>query len=124
MAKENLENRKLAVERYLDQIKILSALATALLLAPAAIQVISDRTKATVASATELQCTRLLSLSANVAFLLVILVSYLIYSSLVGEINRGTYDVYRKATRLFSIAQIVILGIGLILLTVVFYRIF
>jgi len=124
MSKDDIENRKLAVERYLDQIKILSALATALLLAPAAIQVVSQRTKEATVSSIELQCTRLLSLSANVAFLLVIVVSYLIYSSLVGEINRGTYNIYRPATRVFSIAQLVILGIGLVLLTIVFYRIF
>jgi len=86
----NIEDRKLAVDRYLDQVKILSALATALLLAPAAIQVISQQAIALSVSTDAYASTRLIALCANVAFLLVIVVSYLIQSSLVGEINRGT----------------------------------
>ncbi len=117
MTREELENRKLAVDRYLDQIKILSALATALLLAPAIMEVIVQRVPA-------ISSTRLVALAANVAFLLVIVLSYLIYSSLVGEINRGTYDVYRPATRIFSFVQLASLVAGLVLLTIVFYRAF
>jgi hypothetical protein len=124
MTDEDRENHKLAVDRYLDQIKILSALATALLLAPAAIQVISDRLKAAQTNGVGMLNTKSLALAANVAFLLVIILSYVIYSTLVGEINRGTFNVYRTATRIFSLAQLILLAIGLILLAIVFYRMF
>jgi len=124
MTDEDRENHKLAVDRYLDQIKVLSALATALLLAPAAIQVISDKMKAVQSAGVGILTTKLIALYANIAFLLVIVLSYMIYSTLVGEINRGTFNVYRVATRIFSIAQLILLAVGLIFLTIVFYRIF
>ncbi len=124
MAGDDLENKKRAVDRYLDQIKILSALATALLLAPSILQVVSQRSGEASHAGGGLLSTRGLALCANISFLLVILLSYLIYSSLVGEIHRGTYNIYRSATRVLSLAQLALLALGLAVLTVVFFRIF
>jgi len=121
MPENQIESKKFVVERYLEQIKILSALATALLISPALIQVISGKVYSNIGRP-RMVSLRTLALVSNISFLLVIILSYLVYSTIVGSVNKGVYDIYRTATRVFSIAQFIALIVGLSFLVAMFYQ--
>jgi p-aminobenzoyl-glutamate transporter AbgT len=106
------DHEKLTIATYLEQVKIVTALATTLLITPTVIltmlteQSVLDRIQA------HLPPWRDLLLATNIAFLLCILCTYFIYSSVVGQTKEGKHDIYRTATRAFSITQFVLLLLG------------
>jgi hypothetical protein len=104
--------KQLAVEKYLEQVKILTALATTLLLTPNILLTILE--KEVVRDRLDLlfQNWRLVLVLTNISFLLVILMTYFIYSSVVGSLYYNSLDIYRKATRVFSLLQFVFMVIG------------
>ncbi len=112
---------KEAVDKYLEQIKILSALATALLISPnIAVALTKFATESRMTLPPEL---RYWLLGTNTSFLLTILTSYLIYSSIVGFIADGKYDIYRSGTRVTSLIQVGTMLVGCIGMCVVFWKI-
>lgn len=97
--------KRFAVEKYLEQVKVLTALATTLLLTPNVVLVIAGSEATRGALDQALPSWRSVALHANVAFLVAIGLTYFIYSSLVGQAHEGEFDVYRPMTRLLSLLQ-------------------
>ena len=106
------EYKKLAVEKYLEQVKILTALATTLLLTPNVLLTLGAEAEIRQTLTSQLPQWKNVLVVTNIAFMLVILATYFIYSSVVGSADDGKLDVYRTATRVFSIAQFILLIIG------------
>ncbi len=101
----DVDSRKFAVEKYLDQVKILTALATTLLLTPNVLLTLAaaDDTRRALDSA--FPTWRTVLLHTNVSFLVTIGMTYFIYSSIVGRAEKGQFDVNRPLTRIFSLLQ-------------------
>jgi hypothetical protein len=110
--------QKLTIDKYLDQVKVLTALATTLLITPnLLLTVLSDETIRQELEA-GLPSWRLVLSLTNIAFLLAILLTYFIYSSIVGLLAVSEADIYRPATRIFSILQFLFLTLGCVGLVV------
>ena len=92
-----MENKKLAVNKYLEQVKILTALSTALLISPSIIQKISIHKESYLEN---IKSIKILMFISNISFLLAIIMTYFIYSSIVGYIDKNRYDINRPATSL------------------------
>ena len=106
MSNDTADHKKYAVEKYLEQVKVLTALATTLLLSPNLIVALKKPTESGALAILELKPQlKGVLLTANIAFLVSILLTYLIYSSIVGSAHAGEYNVDRPATRLFSLLQ-------------------
>lgn len=106
--------KKDAVEKYLDQVKILTALATALLITPSLVEF-----------ATKKQLTPLevwLLIVADGLFLAAIVLTYFVYSPIVGGMIHKQYDI--RSAQGCSIAQFVCLCVGCILLLLLFLLVF
>lgn len=114
------EYKKFAVEKYLEQVKILTALATTLLLTPNVLLTLSKEASVREDLADALPRWKEVLVGTNVAFILVILATYFIYSSVVGSADTGELNVYRPATRVLSIAQLVLTIVGCVGLLVLF----
>jgi len=120
MNNENNRDRKFAVEKYLEQVKILTALATALLISPNVfllIRQVNSQTAQILENAVKFL------LIANIAFIVSIILTYFIYSSVVGKVNAGIYDVDRPATRVFSLLQLAGIIVGCVSLLIFFFKI-
>lgn len=120
MSESNKEDKKFAIEKYLDQVKILTALATALLISPNAFLIIR---KADAEALQVFESAKIFLSVANILFLLSIIMTYFIYSSIVGNVNEGIYDVYRPATRIFSLIQLLGIVVGCVALLIFFFMI-
>jgi len=114
-------NDKFIVERYLDQVKILTALATTLLITPNLYLSLLEKSVITNHIAAVFPGWKILLLITNVMFLLAILSTYFIYSSVVGSLAEKAADIiYRPFTRIISILQFVFLTAGCIGLLLIF----
>ena len=99
-------NKKEACKSYLEQTKLLTTLASAFIIAP-------------VAFFKDLQSANLGGLIfMESLFVASVLCGYLVFGTISGTQNKGEYNVYRPATRLFSILQLAFYVIGLIVLIV------
>jgi len=121
MSNESGNPKKYAVEKYLEQVKILTALATALLLPPNAIIAFkSDGIESAVGALDP--GVKIWLLIMNISFIAVIIMTYFIYSAIVGHAHDGEYDIYRPAARIFSILQFAGILLGCIALIVLFSK--
>jgi hypothetical protein len=106
----------LATEKYLDQVRLLTALASALLISPAILLVLLRFSAEFPNLVHEMaRATAYLLLSSG-SFVGVVVANYFIYSSIVGRLLDDQIDIYRPATRFFSIAQILLLVNGCVFL--------
>ena len=109
-----IEHKKEAVKLYLEQVKILTAIATALFISPGfVIAFLNFETEAN--HSFQSSNLALIAGISSSMFLVAILLTYFIYSSLVGRINVGEYNLERKATMRLSIAQFICVIIGCVL---------
>jgi hypothetical protein len=110
---EKIERFKLhAVDKYLEQVKILTALASALLLSPGfVLALLRIREDIGLSDKLLLQATIAVA-GSSVAFVLTIFFTYFIYSSIAGDLNEGECNIYREETQRFSIMQFVAVLIG------------
>src|SRR5687768_5236714 len=104
------DGKKEACKTYIEQTKLLVTLASAFLLAPAA--VIGFVRTGLAASPIEWQ----LAMGAEGCLILSVILGYVVLASLVGSQFDETYDVYRPATRFFSLAQLASLFTAMALL--------
>ena len=117
---EAAECRKFAVEKYLEQVKIVTTLATTLLVTPNALVALYPAEEAKGQVPVVLcQGLKPWLLTANISFALTIVLAYFIYSSVVGFIFQGEYDIHRPMTRVFSLLQLFTLAVGCTSLVVV-----
>jgi len=113
-----LDNKKEACKTYIDQTKQLITLASAFIVAPPGlIAVLKDRTEAGLTADTLCYM-----LAAEMCFVLSVIFGYIVMGSVTGSQDDGSYDVFRFATRFFSLAQFVsyLFGIGVSL--ILFYE--
>jgi hypothetical protein len=112
----SLEDKKEACKTFLEQTKLLVTLASAFLLAPAAIVGISS-------SDPKLSVIRRFTMPkliiAEILFIASILCGYIVLGTIAGEQHGGTYNVYRAATRVSSILQLALYVVGLIFFVIV-----
>ena len=110
---EKIERFKLhAVDKYLEQVKILTALASALLLSPGfVLALLRIREDIGLSDKLLLQATIAVA-GSSVAFVSTIFFTYFIYSSIAGDLNEGECNIYREETQRFSIMQFVAVLIG------------
>jgi hypothetical protein len=117
----SIEDRKEACKTYVEQTKLLVALASGFLIAPVALFafVRNDRGLPIVRS----QDLHLI-LGADVVFVVSVLLGYVVLGAVAGSQNDGSYNVYRPATRLFSTLQLLSYLAGLILFAVLVIHVF
>lgn len=117
------DQKKFAVEKYLDQVKILTALATTLLISPNLIVVLHKPGTPTLEVLEAYPVIKMLLFFTNISFLVAIIMTYFIYSSIVGSAYDGQYDVHRPATRVFSAVQLLAVVFGCVMLVMFFTKI-
>lgn len=104
-----LDGRKEACKTYIEQIKLLVTLASAFLFAPAAIFGLFDKNsyveRGLVGG----------FVGAEIAFVLSVLSGYIALGSVSGSQDAGTFDVFRPATRGWSLAQFAFYLVGIAL---------
>lgn len=94
--------KKEAVKIYLEQIKVLTALASALFITPGfAIVLLSLGAGKELSVLSKTLASVTVSIS-SLLFLTAIFLTYFIYSSIVGRINAGEYSIERDLTVTFS----------------------
>jgi hypothetical protein len=117
----SIDDRKEACKTYIEQTKLLVALASAFIIAPVALFAFARNDKGLpIIRSQELH----LILSADVVFVLSVLLGYIVLGAVAGSQNDGSYNVYRPATRLFSILQLMSYLAGLILFALLVIHVF
>jgi hypothetical protein len=104
-----VENRREACKTYIEQTKLLVTLASGFLLAPPAALSILTRGTTLIVDATKIQYL----MWAEGLLVVSVLAGYFTLASIAGSQDEGEYNVYRKATVIFSLAQIGAYLIGL-----------
>jgi hypothetical protein len=115
------ENRKEACKTYIEQTKLLVTLASAFLIAPVALFGFAQNDKGIPAVRPhELH----LILCSDIGFIVSVLLGYVVLGAVAGSQSDGSYDVYRKATRVFSILQLITYLAGLVLFAIAVLHVF
>jgi uncharacterized membrane protein len=110
------DTARFATEKYLDQVKLLTTLATALLVSPSVLlAVVRFSTEAPSLVADIARASTYLMISSG-SFVLVVIATYFIYSSIVGSLLKNKVDLYRPATRWFSLGQLLFVVVGCVFL--------
>jgi len=114
-------NKNFIVEQYLDQVKVITALATTLLITPNLFMTLLEKADVRAQIEATVPAWKTLLLITNIMFLLSILSTYFIYSSIVGSLlNNDTDVIYRTFTRVMSILQFIFLVLGCVGLLFIF----
>jgi hypothetical protein len=104
------EGRKEAVKTYVEQTKLLVALASAFLIAPPALVAIFK--DGSLISITPAKGRWLMG--AEIGFVVSVIAGYIVLASIAGRQHAGEFNVYRPVTRWFSIIQFLFYLLGLI----------
>ncbi len=99
--------QKHAVEKYIEQVKVLTTLASALLLSPGLLVAIFKITGDIRIQPQVKQQVIIAVLISSISSLIAIFLAYFVYSSLIGMIYKNKYDIYRPATRIFSLLHFI-----------------
>lgn len=111
MSENQNEGRKEAVKTYIEQTKLLVTLASAFLFAPAGlIAILKDRPAANLTSSQFRWF-----VIAEVFFIFSVLAGYIVLATIAGWQYLDKFDVYRPATRWWSLTQFFAYFGGLIL---------
>jgi hypothetical protein len=103
------EGRKEACKTYIEQTKLLVTLASAFVVAPAAvIPLFTANNRLMVSHDLVMQF-----FTAELSFIASVLVGYVVLATIAGSQHRDEFNVYRKATRIFSLLQIAAYVVGL-----------
>lgn len=106
----DIEGKKEACKTYIEQTKLLVTLASAFLFAPPAlVTILKDKNAAGLD-----RCTMIWFLAIEGLFIISVLSGYCVLGSLAGSQDEGSFDVFRKATRLLSLAQFVLYILGIV----------
>jgi hypothetical protein len=101
------DGQKEACKTYIDQTKLLVTLASAFLFAPAALfSLLKDHPHIDAWFGRGF-------IACEAMFVLSVLCGYVTLGTVSGSQEDGTYDVYRPATRFYSLAQFVLYLIGI-----------
>ena len=107
-----IDDLKKACDTYVEQTKLLVALASAFLIAPAALLGLIRAEKGTVVvSASQLE----LLVWAEALWVCSVVCGYVVLGTVAGSQHDGTYNVYRAATRISSLLQLGSYLAGLVL---------
>jgi hypothetical protein len=111
-----LENKKEACNTYIEQTKLLVTLASAFLVAPLAGLALVKGAEKFVLTDKQL----MIFIVAESCFILSVLAAYVVLATIAGSQDKGTFDVYRLATRISSGVQLGMYLFGLIALGYLF----
>jgi hypothetical protein len=104
------DDKKEACKTYIEQTKLLVALASGFILTPVIlIGFVRNDKKLHIVGAHDIQ----LLVVSEVFLILSILSAYVLMGALAGEQDAGTFNVYRTAIRVFSIAQLLLYLLGI-----------
>ena len=103
------DGRKEAVKTYIEQTKLLVTLSSAFLVAPAALLAVF-KDKAAI-GLSEVQIGRFIA--AEIFFVISVFAGYVVLGTIAGYQHLGKFNVYRTATMIASILQILTYGAGL-----------
>jgi hypothetical protein len=113
------EGRKEALKTFIEQTKILITLASGFVLAPPAVLSFLRKPAPTPSPGCAVPLVPSLPWErfnwAEGLLVASILFGYLVLSTIAGSQHQGNYDVHRPMTRLFSVLQIVLYLVGVIL---------
>lgn len=112
-----INDKKEACKTFIKQTKQLITLSSTFILAPVGIStlfIITDESGFSVLNLKDF-------FWAECMFISSVIVGYVVLGSISGSQDKGTYDVYRKATRIFSIIQFGLFIVGTIFLLTTFY---
>lgn len=105
------DGKKEACKTYLEQTKLLVTLASAFLFAPAGlVTILKDKVASNI---TYVQIGWFIAV--EICFIVSVLAGYVVLGSLAGSQDDNSFDVFRPATRLFSLLQFVAYVTGLAL---------
>ena len=107
----DIDDKKEACKTYVEQTKLLVALSSAFLVAPPAMLELIHAEKGAPAI-TEASLRQLMI--AEFLFIASVLAGYIVLGSTSGSQDDGTFDVFRVATRLWSIVQFLLYICGLV----------
>jgi hypothetical protein len=107
MADQERANRADAIKTYLEQTKLLVTLASAFLIAPAALLALDPTKVARLKSYVKIMA------GIEAAFIVSVITGYIVLGTVVGSQDDGTYNVYRGATRGWSVLQFFAYLVGL-----------
>jgi hypothetical protein len=107
------DNRREACRTYVEQTKLLVTLASAFILAPSA--AVALLRPSTGIALTSLEWNLLVWAQALVIFS--VLLGYAVLGSVVGSQHDGSFDAFRPATRVLSLAQLALYLGGVIVLS-------
>jgi hypothetical protein len=104
------DGQKEAAKTYLEQTKLLVALSSAFIFAPAGLVTLTKDSASIGLSNHQLR----LFMTAEVFFIVSVLAGYVVLASIAGYQQANRFDVYRPATRYASLVQITVYLIGLV----------
>ena len=104
-----VEDKQEACKTYLEQTKLLVTLASAFIVAPPALFSLLRGKEAILLSSPDIRW----MIGAEVLFVLSVLLGYVVVGTIAGEQDAGTYNVFRPATRISSLAQLAFYLLGL-----------
>lgn len=113
------QGRQDACKTFLDQTKQLITLASAFLFAPAAIV-----TWGKALDSAKLSLVIPWFVGAEACFVLSVILGYITIGTIAGTQNDGTYNVFRVATRGFSIAQFFFYLLGIVVFGVLMFKLY
>jgi hypothetical protein len=114
-----MNGKQEAVKTYIEQTKLLVTLASGFLLAPAAAVSFFHSSSAQAPTHPSIR----LFAAAEILLVLSVLFGYAVLASIAGAQHREEFNVYRPATRLFSLFQILLYIGGLVCFVVLVYRV-
>jgi hypothetical protein len=113
------QGRQDACRTFLDQTKQLITLASAFLFAPAAIV-----TWGKALESAKLSSVMPWFVGAETCFVLSVILGYVTIGTIAGTQNDGTYNVFRVATRGFSIAQFLFYLLGIVIFGMLMFKLY
>jgi hypothetical protein len=112
-----LANKQAACKTYIDQTKQLITLASAFVVAPAGLITVLKNESTVGLSTGKLY----LFLAAESALIVSVLSGYITMGCVAGSQDQGSHDIYRPATRIFSLVQIGAYIVGLAVFLFLFF---
>jgi hypothetical protein len=106
----DLPNKQEACKTVIEQTKLLVALASGFLIAPAALVSYTAQRQGPRTGVVSFKA----FVGAELFFISSVLAGYVVLGTIAGTQNSGDYNVYRPATRLFSVFQLGFYAIGLL----------
>ena len=106
----NIDDKKQACKTYIEQTKHLATLASGFIIPPAIILAFIQNVNL------------IFFILSEVSLIFSVVLSYVVMGCIAGSQDQGTYDIYRPATRIFSLLQFLSYIMGLTFFFLMIYN--